>query len=430
VEHGLAEKIVTHMEQHLGIALTEAEKVYLTEQLLKAEKRASLREQTTTTPRQQEAALDSEAALIVHRILEHASFYLHPSLRVDQELIHNLTLHVGPAMEQLRLGLRFRNPLIGKIQKRYPYVLKVTRESTQFLVDELGQELPLEEIGYITMYLVAAMERLRPRVPPRRKLLIVCNGGVATCWLLTSRIQAELPGMEIVGTLSVTELHAQGGPRDADVIVCTVPLRVRYPDVPTVIVSPLLPPEDLEQLRRIVEGTAAFSPPRAKSRPPTPAPASLAHLLTTRTVGLQIRAKNWSSAVDQAGWPLLNCGAIEARYIDAMKDIIREYGPYMVAWPGIALLHARPEDGVKQLCMSLITLQEPVPFDHETNDPVDIVIALGAVDDRLHLPALLELYELLQDKTAVSTLRTAETRSQILRLFSSAGSSSSVSPSP
>jgi PTS system ascorbate-specific IIA component len=30
--------------------------------------------------------------------------------------------------------------------------------------------------------------------------------------------------------------------------------------------------------------------------------------------------------------------------------------------PGIALLHARPEDGVKQACLSLITLQYPVKF--------------------------------------------------------------------
>jgi transcriptional antiterminator/mannitol/fructose-specific phosphotransferase system IIA component (Ntr-type) len=416
-EYAIVEEIATHVERHCCISLTEAEKIYLTEQLMRVEKKQPFEEMLPKALAEKESDLNIEAKAIVNNLLEYASFHLHPSLRVDQQLIRNLTLHIGPAIEQLRLGIRFRNPLTEEIKKRYPYVFEVTQASTRFLINELGQELPPEEIGYITMYLVAAMERLRPRIQPLRKLLIVCSGGIATSWLLKSRIQAELPGVEITGVISVVELHAQGNLIDADVIVCTVPLRVQYPNIPTVIVSPLLPTEDLERLRHVLYGPEPSK--RKKQNLPTAAQdISLAHLLTTRTIGLRIYAKDWQAAVDQAAWPLLNTGAIKARYIEAMKKIIYEYGPYMVAWPGIALLHARPEDGVGQLCMSLITLQEPIAFGHETNDPVDIVIALGAVDDRLHLPALLELYDLLQEDEAVSTIRDAQTRSEILRLFS------------
>ncbi len=98
--------------------------------------------------------------------------------------------------------------------------------------------------------------------------------------------------------------------------------------------------------------------------------------------------------------------------------MIRQHGPYMVAWPGVALLHARPEDGVRRLCMSLVVLRQPVNFGHPENDPVFMAIALGAVDNRSHLRALLELHEMLLDRGTVDEIRTAVHKSKVLHLIS------------
>ena len=45
--------------------------------------------------------------------------------------------------------------------------------------------------------------------------------------------------------------------------------------------------------------------------------------------------------------------------------------------------HGRPEEGVKT-GFALVTLKKPLIFNHEDNDPVDILITMAAVDATTH----------------------------------------------
>jgi len=87
--------------------------------------------------------------------------------------------------------------------------------------------------------------------------------------------------------------------------------------------------------------------------------------------------------------------------------VLKEMGSYAVIAPGIVLLHARPEDGVISPCLGLITLSTPVDFGHSENDPVDIVLALGATDKDTHIRALQQLARLLGDETGLELIRSA-----------------------
>ena len=91
--------------------------------------------------------------------------------------------------------------------------------------------------------------------------------------------------------------------------------------------------------------------------------------------------------------------------MDAMIKNVKELGPYIVIAPGIAMPHARPEDGVKKVCMSLITLSNPVEFGNEENDPTKIVICVGAKDHHTHLKAISELTQLLECSENVSRIK-------------------------
>jgi mannitol operon transcriptional antiterminator len=100
--------------------------------------------------------------------------------------------------------------------------------------------------------------------------------------------------------------------------------------------------------------------------------------------------------------------------VEAMKTSLEVNGPYMVIVPGVAILHARPEDGVRRVCMSLVTLSEGIRFGHKDNDPVDIAIAFAAVDQHQHLQALSDLMRLLADETALSDIRSADSVARVL----------------
>lgn len=140
----------------------------------------------------------------------------------------------------------------------------------------------------------------------------------------------------------------------------------------------------------------------------------LSTLLTSETVRARVSAASWEEAARAAGELLVAAGSVEPRYVQAMMNVLREMGPYAVIAPGIVLLHARPEDGVLRPCLALVTLSSPVPFGHRENDPVDLVLALGAVDKHAHVAALQEMALLLGDDAALQRIRAAESDRDLL----------------
>jgi mannitol operon transcriptional antiterminator len=138
--------------------------------------------------------------------------------------------------------------------------------------------------------------------------------------------------------------------------------------------------------------------------------------LTEATVACGVEVSDWQDAVRAAGELLVNAGHVEKRYIEAMIETVKELGPYIVIAPGIALPHARPEEGVISNGMCIITLKNPVEFGSH-NDPVRVVIAFGAVEVESHLKALKELANVLKDKYKCCLMRKAVKKGQILDLF-------------
>ncbi len=130
-----------------------------------------------------------------------------------------------------------------------------------------------------------------------------------------------------------------------------------------------------------------------------------------------MQVKDWEDATESVGKLLVAAGKIKPDYIMAMKRVLKEMGPYAVIAPGIVLLHARPEDGVIEPCLGLITLIDPVPFGHSENDPVDLVFALGAVDKQAHISALQQLAEMLGDSVKLQEIRSASNDSSLLKIL-------------
>ncbi len=141
---------------------------------------------------------------------------------------------------------------------------------------------------------------------------------------------------------------------------------------------------------------------------------SLKEALNAQTVKAKVAAASWEQAVEVVGMVLVQANLVEPRYIDAMKKTLRELGPYSVIAPGIAMPHARPEDGVIQTGFSLVTLVKPVTFGNAENDPVDILLAFSASDKERHITALKEISVFLSNDGLVRKVRTANSNDQLL----------------
>ncbi|MCY0867659.1 MAG: PTS sugar transporter subunit IIA [Desulfurococcus sp.] len=135
--------------------------------------------------------------------------------------------------------------------------------------------------------------------------------------------------------------------------------------------------------------------------------------LTLEDILVDVEVGGWEEAVRVAGGILYKRGRIEEKYIDAMINTVRELGPYAVIAPGVALPHARPEDGALKPGFSIVVLRKPVNFG-SPNDPVKVVIAFASPDKKSHLQALQVIAELLSNEEARSALMSARDPRDIL----------------
>jgi len=139
--------------------------------------------------------------------------------------------------------------------------------------------------------------------------------------------------------------------------------------------------------------------------------------LNEKTIQLKQKANNCEEAIRKAAIPLIKEGKILEGYVEQMLSALKELGPYMVILPGIALAHARPSDNVKEDCMSMMTLVEPVMFGHWKNDPVHTIFVLASPNSNQHLEVLKSISQLLSKEEFIDELNRCYELEDITKYF-------------
>lgn len=143
----------------------------------------------------------------------------------------------------------------------------------------------------------------------------------------------------------------------------------------------------------------------------------LTDYLNQDTMQVKVKIRDWQEAGKIAGNILVKTGSIDTAYVQAMLDNVIEQGPYIVIAPGIALFHARPEDGVNSIGLSLITLKDGVNFHAGKKDPVKLVFVLAAIDNNAHLDLLSDLTRLLRNKETHEKMMNADSIEELVKLI-------------
>ena len=141
----------------------------------------------------------------------------------------------------------------------------------------------------------------------------------------------------------------------------------------------------------------------------------LEELLTAETFQRSEQELEWQAAIALAAQPLLDSGAIQPHYIEAMIRKVEEFGPFIDLGKGIAIPHARPEDGVQELGMSLLVLDKPVHLLDDPKHPISLLICIAAI--REYLRALSHLTKILRDPENIGQLVGAQQFTDIQALL-------------
>ena len=133
-------------------------------------------------------------------------------------------------------------------------------------------------------------------------------------------------------------------------------------------------------------------------------------------VTIHNRANDWQEAVRISGKNMVEDGVMEPRFVDEMINAVIELGPYIALAPGIAIAHARPENGALKIGVSLAVFDTPINF-NSVNDPIDLVFTLVATDHSSHIEVLSELAEFLCNEDYIQGIRNAKSIDEVYDYF-------------
>ncbi|MCZ1919914.1 PRD domain-containing protein, partial [Enterococcus faecium] len=369
-----------------------------------------------------------------------------------RELLMNVFYHLVPAYFRISYSFYLPNVMIDQIKHQYASIYEMTRKALLPLERRIGKSIPEEEIGFFTILFGGEIRKADAEERNRKiRAVIVCPSGISSSLILKSELQQLFPMIFFTETNSADRLH-EVDETSYDIIFSTVPLTLTDKKKSLYVLHPIMTDLEKNQLINQVQRDwliPGFSMPSAQELLSALLPyielkegvdeeklyqvlnrkmnkllekkedqrPMLSELLTEEMIQLSDQPKNWQEAITFAAQPLLSENKIEESYIKAMIERVEQYGAFIHIGDHIALPHARPEDGVNEVGMSLLKLQQPVDLLDNPAHPISLFICLAAIDNEAHLRALANLTKLLSNKQNLQDLLHASTKEEILAII-------------
>lgn len=325
---------------------------------------------------------------------------LHPFRKQNTEhFLTGLISHLTVALYRIRNNIPIQNELLEQIKIRIALIYLYTKQQLLSQEDKYDVIFDENEIAYVAMYLASTFETSL-QFDMKIKVLIECSFGTTTSAILDSRIRQLITECEIVGPFSTTETKKYLDKEKVDLIITTHEgTNYRYP---TLIVNPLLNPEDADYIHaRIFQLSyekmcESFMNSYLKQDDNKSKVICIKDLISRDDIQIFDECKSWEEAIQIAAAPLLNAGKIEQRYVLTMIDAVRTLGTYMVLLPETAFVHAGNDSGIFEDCCSLLVLRHPIILGDGKGKLVRNIIVLG-VKNREKL-TLLDIVSIFQEE--------------------------------
>ena len=325
---------------------------------------------------------------------------LHPFRKQNTEhFLTGLTSHLTVALYRIRNNIPIQNELLEQIKIRIALIYLYTKQQLLSQEDKYDVIFDENEIAYVAMYLASTFETSL-QFDMKIKVLIECSFGTTTSAILDSRIRQLITECEIVGPFSTTETKKYLDKEKVDLIITTHEgTNYRYP---TLIVNPLLNPEDADYIHaRIFQLSyekmcESFMNSYLKQDDNKSKVVHIKDLISRDDIQIFDKCNSWEEAIHIAASPLLDSGKLEQRYVLTMIDAVRTLGTYMVLLPETAFVHAGTDSGIHEDCCSLLVLKQPIILGDGKGKLVRNIIVLG-VKNREKL-TLLDLVSIFQEE--------------------------------
>ncbi|WP_332634348.1 BglG family transcription antiterminator [Halalkalibacter flavus] len=362
----------------------------------------------------------------------------------SSQVEESLFKHLKPAYYRIKYQVSLKDENTEHVKQEFPEIFQLTKKSINQLELLVGSSINDSEIAYVAMHFGGWLQREGKKPIQRKKAIIVCENGLGTSNILWGQIEKIVTTVDIIGCISKRQYENKNC--DADVVFATSVIKDKRH--PVLIVNPILTDKDKEAVLSFVNNQhisgQTVKPPslstimnivkkhttimnekeltqelsllfdmnhRYNKMEEKPV---LNELLTKETIQYKSEVTDWKDAIKVASEPLLTNRYITEEYVQAMIANVENLGPYVVIAPEIALPHARPQDGVNKIGMSLLRLGKSVYFSEKEKHRAKLIVVLAAVDNEKHLRALSQLTTMLSDQAVLQNVMSAESVEEIL----------------
>ncbi|BBC75833.1 BglG family transcription antiterminator [Lactococcus cremoris] len=357
-----------------------------------------------------------------------------------------LLAHLTPAYYRIRNHFELKNVLLERIKNEYHSLFLLMDNALRPLKDEVGEISESEKAYFVILF---GGEIYKNKYSGQSlKAIVLCVNGISSSLIMQKRLESLFPTMEFI--LSARVSHFEKLPINSyDIIFSTVPLKsdkkvylmsafpdqreenklynqvlqdfqllgFAKPSAQTILdsIEPYIiikDPVNRQDLIKIIEKKLNRTRKEGKL-----SGVMLTDLLTKEKIRFTNKELSWQETIELAAQPLLDKHEIEERYIKAIIDKVEAFGPYIDLGLGIALPHARPEEGVKKLGMSFLRCEHPVKLMDDVKHEIKLFIVLAAIDNETHLRALSTLTKILSNKERLSQLLAATNAAEVEQIL-------------
>lgn len=352
-----------------------------------------------------------------------------------KELFDNLFEHLVPAYFRIKFDIVSKNPYTAQIMEEYNELYYLVEKGLDPLAELTGKAIPEDEVAYFTVHFGGFLS-LNREEKRTYKGLSICPNGISSSLIMRTQLKELFPSIVFSSVHSLEEAKALRI-EDYDMVFSTTYFQTEKQlfltkPILNKVEQEILKTEvsqnfdievgiqnlDIQKLIKAIEQHATIENRKElyesisnilyETDRNYEGGKNLTELLQEDLIKFTNKKMEWQEAISIAADPLLKEGYINGNYINAMISMVKKMGAYIVLAPKVAVPHARPEEGVEKLGISLLHLDQPVDFnmdsEHDEDKEVKLIFILAAVDSTGHLKALKQLSKILEDEENISEL--------------------------
>ncbi len=241
LEYQIAKRILSRIESVSKLVFPVAEVSYLALHLMAKSNSQQFAKNQATRHLAQE----------IVTVLKTASKNSGYPLVSDRQLRNGLLDHLKPMLVRLERGIKLENPLLLDIVKDHHEVFTMTKHYLSMMPSLQGYSVCDDEWAYLTLHLMAAIEKYHDR--RKLQVLIICATGYGSAQLLKNRVIKEFgKHINVVAVHGYYEIN-EHSLKEIDLIISSIDLSTLVFKVPVLHVSVFLKDQDVSLIRKQID---------------------------------------------------------------------------------------------------------------------------------------------------------------------------------